>query len=486
MTVVSNAQADTAVEVFKAPVAGAWIIGASSFDVINPATQRAFARVPDCTPQDAERAVDAAVLAFQTWRHESPFARSALLKAWFREIMANVDRIASALSREMGKPIAEARGEIAYAAAYIESFAEEATRIFGETFAVPARHKRAFANREPVGPVFAVTPWNFPAAMITRKVAPALAAGCTVIVKPAKQSPLTALILAELWEKVGGPPSTFQVLTARSAAAVSDAMFRSPKIRKLTFTGSTEVGRKLYEQAAKTIKKVSLELGGHAPFLIFEDADLDQAVQEVIACKFRNAGQTCVCTNRIYVHTQIAAAFSERLAQRVAQLKVGDPAKDGTDIGPLVDAAARDKVARHVDDAVAKGARVLTGGKALDGFYYAPTVLADVRPGMDLMTEETFGPVAPLLVFSDEAEVIQAANDTPYGLAAYVYTNDLSRAFRVSEALEYGIIGVNDGATATAQAPFGGIKDSGIGREGGPWGISEYLDVKYVSIALRK
>jgi succinate-semialdehyde dehydrogenase/glutarate-semialdehyde dehydrogenase len=470
---------------YKVPVGGQWIEAASAFDVKNPATQTVFATVPDCSAADARIAHDAAVSAFASWRRETAFRRSSLLKAWFSEIMANQERLARVLSSEMGKPISEARGEIAYAAAYVESFAEEATRVFGEAFPVPHAGKRAFAQREPVGPVYAITPWNFPAAMITRKVAPALAAGCTVIVKPAAQSPLTAIVLAELWEKVGGPTGTFQVVTTTDASGVSQVMFDSPAIRKLTFTGSTATGRKLYQQAAGTIKKVSLELGGHAPFLIFEDADIDLAVKEVMACKFRNAGQTCVCTNRIYVHETILEAFAAKLQQAVDALKVGDPALEDTQIGPLVDGAALDKVARHVEDAVAKGAKILTGGRTLDGLFYAPTVLTDVMPGMDLMVEETFGPVAPLLTFKTEAEAIQAANDTPYGLAAYFYTNDLSRAIRVSEALDYGIVGVNDGATATAPAPFGGIKDSGIGREGGPWGIAEFLEVKYVSIAFK-
>lgn len=485
MTNAVSTSENAEVTKYRAPIAGKWIDGSGTLDVVNPATQKVFATVPDLTPAEAQVALDASVEAFASWRRQTAFARAALLKAWFKEIMASQERIARALSSEMGKPIAEARGEIAYAASYVESFAEEATRIFGETFPVPNAGKRAFATREPVGPVYAVTPWNFPAAMITRKVAPALAAGCTVIVKPAKQSPLTALILAELWEKVGGPAGTFQVLTAKSASSVSEVMFKSPAIRKLTFTGSTEIGRQLYQRAAETIKKVSLELGGHAPFLIFEDADIDLAVKEVMACKFRNAGQTCVCTNRIYVQESIAEAFAKKLSDAAASLKVGDPAREDTQIGPLVDGAALKKVARHVDDAVAKGASVLTGGKVLDGFFYAPTVLVGVKPGMELMEEETFGPVAPLLTFKTEAEAIIAANDTPYGLAAYFYTNDLSRAIRVSEALEYGIVGVNDGATATALAPFGGIKDSGIGREGGPWGLAEFLEVKYVSIAFK-
>lgn len=455
-----------------------------TFSVINPATGNVYAQVADCNAEIAAEAVNAAVQAFASWKKTTAPQRSQLLKAWHAEIICNQESLARALSSEMGKPYTEALGEIAYAAAYVELYAEEATRIYGETFPSQHAHKRLFANRQPVGPVYAVTPWNFPAAMVTRKIAPALAAGCTAIVKPAEQSPVTALLLAGLWQKVGGPAGTLQILTASNPVAVSQVMFDSAKIRKLTFTGSTDVGRMLYEQSARTIKRVSLELGGHAPFIVFADADIEKAVEEVMLCKFRNAGQTCVCTNRIYVQRPILEAFNAALSKRVQALRVGDPADPATQIGPLVDADALAKVKRHVADALGKGAKVLVGGDSPQGLYFNPTVLADVAPGMEILTEETFGPVAPVLAFDDEDEVIRLANDTPYGLAAYVYTRDLSRAFRVSEALEYGIVGVNDGAPSSAQAPFGGTKDSGIGREGGKWGLEEYLELRYVSIAL--
>lgn len=465
---------------------GRRIATGKTFSVYNPATGQVYAEVSDCDVQTAEEAIAASVSAFASWKKTTAAHRAGLLKAWHAEIMQNRDKLARALSSEMGKPFTEAQGEIAYAASFVEFYAEEATRVYGESFPSQHAHKRLFANRQPVGPVYAVTPWNFPAAMITRKIAPALAAGCTAIVKPAEQSPVTALLLAELWEKVGGPAATLQILTASDPAAVSQAMFDSPKIRKLTFTGSTAVGRMLFQQSARTMKRVSLELGGHAPFIVFADADIEKAVEEVMLCKFRNAGQTCVCTNRIYVQRSILDEFNAELSRRVAALLVGDPADPKTQIGPLVDADALAKVQRHVKDAVEKGAKVLVGGSSPEGLYFTPTVLADVAPGMEILTEETFGPVAPVLVFDDEEEVIQLANDTPYGLAAYVYTRDLSRAFRVSESLDYGIVGVNDGAPSTAQAPFGGIKDSGLGREGGKWGLEEYLDVRFVSIALEQ
>ncbi|WP_001089665.1 NAD-dependent succinate-semialdehyde dehydrogenase [Acinetobacter baumannii] len=470
---------------YGALIDGAWIDLENKFEVQNPATETTFATVSNCGEAEARLALDATVSAFETWKKTTAASRSKLLKAWHAAIVENTEELALAISSEMGKPISEARGEVAYAAAYVELYAEEATRIYGETFPSQFSHKRLFANRQPVGPVYAVTPWNFPAAMITRKVAPALAAGCTAIVKPAEQSPITALLLADLWKQVGGPAGTFQVLTTDDPASVSKVMFESRLIRKLTFTGSTAVGRMLYQQSATTIKKVSLELGGHAPFIIFQDADIDKAIDEVMACKFRNAGQTCVCTNRIYVQRAIADEFAARLSERVQGLKVGDPSLNETQIGPLVDSAAIEKVEDHVQDAVSKGARVLTGGKQREGLYFAPTVLADVNSTMKIAYEETFGPVAPIIVFDTEDEVIQLANDTPYGLAAYLYTNDLSRAFRISETLEYGIVGINDGAPSTPQAPFGGIKDSGLGREGGKWGLEEFLDIRFVSIGLQ-
>jgi succinate-semialdehyde dehydrogenase/glutarate-semialdehyde dehydrogenase len=336
-----------------------------------------------------------------------------------------------------------------------------------------------------VGPVYAVTPWNFPAAMVTRKVAPALAAGCTVVLKPAEQSPLTAIRLGELWVQAGGPADVFQVLTTSDPIAVSEVFFADARVRKLTFTGSTEVGIKLYEKAARTVKRVSLELGGHAPFIVFDDADVTQAIQQVMASKFRNTGQTCVCANRIYVHEKIRPAFTDQLTEAVRALRVGDPMDHATQIGPLVDRQGLDKVAAHVDDALGKGAHALIGGKKRDGLYFDPTVLVGVDRGMRILEEETFGPIAPVVSFTDEAELVRAANATPFGLAAYVCTRDLGRAFRVAEALDYGIVGINDGLPAAPHAPFGGVKFSGIGREGGPWGMEEYLDVKYVSMSVQ-
>ena len=371
-----------------------------------------------------------------------------------------------------------------YAAAFVEWYAEEAKRVYGETVPSQFAHKRLLVRPQPVGPVYAVTPWNFPAAMVTRKAAPALAAGCTVVLKPAEQSPLTAIRLEELWREAGGPADVFQVLTTADPAAVSSVFFDDPAIRKLTFTGSTEVGVLLAAQAARTVKRVSLELGGHAPFLVFDDADLDSAVREVVGSKFRNTGQTCVCANRIYVQSGIYDEFARRLSDVVRGLRVGDPMDAATNIGPLVDKNGHDKVSGHVQDALAKGARALVGGDARGGLFYNPTVLVDVVPGMRILQEETFGPIAPLIRFTSDAEAVAQANGTPFGLAAYLWTRDLSRAFRVSEALDFGIVGVNDGMPSTPQAPFGGVKASGLGREGGKWGIEEYLDLKYISIAL--
>lgn len=455
-----------------------------SYLVINPATQQACASVPDCSAADAKTLADASVAAFDTWKHTSAFHRSQLLRKWFDRIVSGANEIAQAISSEMGKPIKEAVGEVMYAAGFAEWYAEEAKRLYGETFASQHENKRLYATRQPVGPVYAVTPWNFPAAMITRKVAPALAAGCTVIVKPAEQSPLTALLLEQYWREVGGPEGTFQVITSNNPAEISGVFFQDRRIRKLTFTGSTEVGVLLYRQSAETMKRVSLELGGHAPFIVFADADIERAAEEIMACKFRNAGQTCVCTNRIYVHRSISARLIDALATRISALRVGDPADEGTQIGPLVDEQGLNKVREHVEDAVGRGARVVVGGQALGGLYFQPTLLCDVAPGMRILEEETFGPVAPILEFDTTDEVVAAANDTPYGLAAYLWTRDLDTAHRVSERLDYGIVGINDGAPSTAQAPFGGVKMSGLGREGGVWGIQEYLDTKFVSVAL--
>ncbi len=461
-----------------------WHEAQRTYGIVEPASGDALGVAADTDAAVAHAAIDVAWSAFERWRAVSPFERAATLRRWHGLIVEHQDDLAETMTREMGKPLGEARGEALYAAGFVEWYAEEAKRAYGEWVPTHVAHKRIIAMRQPVGPAFAVTPWNFPAAMITRKAAPALAAGCTMIVKPAEQTPFTALRLAELWLEAGGPEGTLQVLPTSDPVPVTEAMMADPRIRKITFTGSTEVGRILYRQSAQTIKKLSLELGGHAPYLVFDDADLTAAVREVLACKFRNAGQTCVCTNRIYVQDGIHDAFVAAFADAVRGLKVGDPLLAGTEVGPLVDAEGMAKVEAHVADAVAKGATVVTGGTRRDGLFYEPTLLTGVEPGMKLLEEETFGPVAPVLRFATEAEAIERANATPFGLASYVYTRDLGRAIRVAEALEYGIVGVNDGVPSVPYAPFGGVKQSGIGREGGPWGLEEYLETKFVSLGI--
>jgi len=456
----------------------------ATFAVMNPATGRPVAEAPDNGPAEARASIDRAVAAFAAWRRTTAYERSTTLRAWAARMLANDAELARLMAQEMGKPVTEARGEVRYAVSFVEWYAEEAKRVYGETVPSQAAHKRILVQPQPVGPVYAITPWNFPAAMITRKAAPALAAGCSVILKPAEQSPLTAIRLAELWVEAGGPADVFQVLPTSDPVALSTVFFDDPAIRKLSFTGSTEVGVKLAAQSAKTMKRVSLELGGHAPFLVFSDADVDRAVAEVAASKFRNAGQTCVCANRIYVHAHVHDAFVERFSGMVASLRVGDPMDEATQVGPLVDVQGRDKVRAHVDDALARGARAVVGGKTGEGLHFEPTVLTGVARGMRILEEETFGPVAPIIRFSEDEDAVRQANDTPFGLAAYLWTRDLSRAFRVAEALDYGIVGVNDGLPSAAQAPFGGVKMSGVGREGGKWGIEEYLDLKFISIAL--
>ena len=461
-----------------------WHEAKKTYSVTNPATGEVVAEVADCGADEAAQAAETATRAFERWKNTTAFERSELLMNWHDLIMENQEALARTMTQEMGKAVTESRGEVAYSAGFVKWYAEEAKRVYGDTMPSHVADKRLLAIKQPVGPVFAVTPWNFPSAMVTRKAAPALAAGCTFILKPAEQTPLSALHLAALWEEAGGPAGTLQILPCEDPAEVSDALISDPRIRKITFTGSTEVGKLLYKKSADTVKKISLELGGHAPYLVFEDADLDQAVEEAMACKYRNAGQTCVCTNRIYVQASILDDFTERYTKAVKELKVGDPLQDDTDIGPLVNEQGLEKVKAHVKDATDKGAKVVTGGNALDGLYFEPTVLTGITDDMQLMEEETFGPVAPILSFETTEEAIRMANNTPYGLAAYFYTNDLSRAFRVAEALEYGIIGVNDGLPSTPYVPFGGVKQSGLGREGGPWGIEEYVEVKYISMGL--
>ncbi|WP_110685361.1 NAD-dependent succinate-semialdehyde dehydrogenase [Salinicola aestuarinus] len=454
------------------------------YSLRSPASGDVIAEISDCGVAQARLAADNAQRGFEAWRKVSPFERAALLKAWHRAVIDAKELLALTMTREMGKPIKEARGEVDYAAGFLEWYAEQAKRIDGDI--LPSQHpdKRLSVLRQPVGPVLAITPWNFPAAMITRKVAPGLAAGCSVIVKPAEQTPITAILLARLWQQVGGPAEAFQVITAERPAEVSDLLMDDARIRKVTFTGSTPVGKHLYAKSAATMKRMSLELGGHAPFLVFDDADIDSAVAEVMASKFRNGGQTCVCANRIYVQRAIFDTFAERLAAAVDDLVVGEPESESTQVGPLVSQAGRDKAQSHIDDALASGAKRLTREHDVEGFFVAPTVLSGVTAGMRVMQEETFGPVAPLIVFDDEDEAVRQANDTPFGLAAYLWTRNLGRATRVSEALDYGIVGVNDGGPSTPQAPFGGVKDSGLGREGGRYGIDEYLDTKFVSTRL--
>ena len=456
----------------------------ATFDVTSPTDGRVVASVPDAGAAEARQVLDLASTGFDRWKRTTAYERAGVMKKWHALIVAQEQALAELMTREMGKPITESAGEVRYGAAFVEWYAEEAKRIAGETIESQFSHKRLQAIKQATGVVYAITPWNFPIATVTRKIAPALAAGCAVIVKPAEQTPLSALALAALWREAGGPADVFQVLTALDPRPVSSVLLDDLRVRVLTFTGSTQVGVHLYERSAPTMKRLALELGGHAPFIVFEDAPLEAAVREVMACKFRNGGQTCVCTNRIYVQESVAEAFTERLAAAVAALKVGDPMDPATQVGPMEDRAGLAKIVEHLEDAAAHGAKVVTGGKAMTGLYHQPTVLTGIRPDMKLMKEETFGPVAPILTFRTEAEVIQLANGSPFGLAAYLWTASLRRAYQVAEALEFGIIGINDGVPSTAQAPFGGVKMSGIGREGGHWGIDEFLDIKYLSIGL--
>ena len=470
----------------RAHVDGRWI-GADdgeTFPVHNPATGVELGVVPKLGAAETQRAIAAAAAAWAPWRARTADDRAALLRRWHAAVLAAAEDLAQLMTAEQGKPLAEARGEVQYAAAYIDWYAEEARRINGQTLASPLADRRLLVLREPIGVCAAITPWNFPLAMITRKVAPALAAGNPIIVKPAEATPLSALALAVLAERAGLPPGVLQVITG-DPRTIGGVLTASPVVRKLSFTGSTGVGRLLYAQCAPTIKKLSLELGGNAPFIVFDDADIDAAVQGAMASKYRNSGQTCVCVNRFYVHDAVYDEFSTKLAKAVATLKVGNGAEAGVTQGPLINEAAIDKVQSHVDDALKRGARLLAGGQrhALGRHFFEPTVLADVDGSMRVAREETFGPVAALLRFSSDDEVIAMANDTEAGLASYFYSRDVARIWRVAGALEYGMVGVNTGMISTAVAPFGGVKQSGFGREGSALGIDDYLVTKYVAMA---
>jgi succinate-semialdehyde dehydrogenase / glutarate-semialdehyde dehydrogenase len=458
------------------------------FEVNNPANQEIIAQVPNMTPADALRAVDKAHAALPAWKARTGKDRAQLLRRWFELMNRDADRLARLMTEEQGKALMEAKGEVTYAASFIEWFAEEAKRVMGAIPASPWSDKRMMVLKQAIGVCVSITPWNFPLAMITRKVAPAIAAGCTIVIKPAEQTPLSALALAELAKEAGIPDGVINIVTAdaKNSVAIGKVLCDSPLVRHLSFTGSTPVGRILMEQCAPTIKKVALELGGHAPFIVFEDADLDAAVSGAMQSKYRNAGQTCVCTNRFYVHESLHDAFVEKLAQASKRLVIGPGLDKGVQLGPLIDQQAINKVEQHVQDAVAKGARVMTGGKrhALGGTFYEPTVLAGVKKGMLITEEETFGPVAAVIPFTSESEVIQMANDSEYGLASYFYSKDISRIWRVAEALEFGMVGVNTGTISNEVAPFGGVKQSGLGREGSVWGMDEYLEMKYVCLGL--
>lgn len=469
----------------KSYIGGEWRDSSDSsyLEVSNPASGKIIARVPNMRAVETRHAIDAAASALARWRTLTGKERSAYLRRWFELILSEQDELARLMTLEQGKPLAEARSEIAYGASFIEWYAEEAKRIYGETIPGHQRDKRIIVIRQPVGVTAGITPWNFPNAMITRKAAPALAAGCTFIVKPAEQTPLSALALAVLAEEAGIPAGVFNVITG-DAAAIGSELTSNPKVRKLTFTGSTEIGKLLMRQCADTIKKVSLELGGNAPFIVLDDADLDKAAAAAIACKFRNAGQTCVCANRIYVQDNVYDAFVSKFATQTAKLNVGDGINDGVDIGPLIDDAGLRKVQAHLADALEKNAKIKTGGKphALGGRFFEPTVLADATQNMRIAHEETFGPLAPVIRFQTDEEVVALANDSEFGLAAYLFSRSLSRIFQISEGIEAGMVGVNTGIISTEVAPFGGVKQSGLGREGGRQGIEDYLESKYLCL----
>ncbi|WP_035241269.1 NADP-dependent succinate-semialdehyde dehydrogenase [Desulfobacter vibrioformis] len=452
--------------------------------VTNPATGEVLGTVPFCGADETRRAIDAANGSLPAWRSKTAAQRSAILRRWHDLLMENQEDLALLMTAEQGKPLAESRGEIAYAASFFEWFAEEAKRIYGDIIPQTIASQRLVVIKQPVGVVAAITPWNFPSAMITRKAGAALAAGCTMVVKPATATPFSALAIAKLAQEAGMPPGVFNVVTG-SSSAIGGELTANPIVRKLTFTGSTEVGKKLMQDCAGTMKRVSMELGGNAPFIVFDDADLDAAVEGALSCKYRNSGQTCVCANRLYVQAGVYDQFCEKLARAVATLKVGNGIEEGVVQGPLIDMKAVESVERHINDALDKGAKVLAGGKrhALGGTFFSPTVLADVTDDMLVAKEEIFGPFAPIFKFESEAEVVQKANDTEYGLAAYFFTRDMARTWRVGEKLEYGLIGINSGIISNAVAPFGGVKESGNGREGSKYGLDDYLEIKYMCMA---
>ncbi|GJM32589.1 MAG: NAD-dependent succinate-semialdehyde dehydrogenase [Saprospiraceae bacterium] len=466
---------------------GKWVSANSgkTFSVNNPYDGSHIGEVPDMGAAETKAAIDAAAKAFPAWRDKTAADRAGILKKWYALQMEHLDDLAVILTTEQGKPLAEAKGEIRYGASFVEWFAEEARRVYGDVIPGHGSELRIITIKQPIGVAAAITPWNFPNAMITRKVAPALAAGCTVVIKPAEDTPLSALALAALAEEAGFPPGVLNIITTSQPAAVGNELTTNPLVRKLSFTGSTEIGKLLMEKCAGTVKKLSLELGGNAPFIVFDDADLDAAVQGAIASKYRNAGQTCVCANRLYAQTGIYEKFTQKLAAAVKQMSVGNGLEKGIEIGPLINAEALEKVERLLEDAIAKGAKVLTGGKKktfgkANGSFYEPTVLTEVHPNMAINSEEIFGPIAPITKFETEEEVIQLANDTPFGLASYFYGRDYARIWRVAEALEYGMVGINTGMISTAVAPFGGVKQSGFGREGSKYGMDDFLVIKYL------
>jgi len=482
---IKNALSDKSLFIERCYIDGQWVAADSgkTFDVTDPATGERLGSVPDMGVDETRRAIAAAEAALPAWRAKTGKERAAILEKWFDLIMASKEDLGYLMTREQGKPLAEATGEVVYGAAFVEWFGEEAKRVYGDVIPQTVASRRILAIKQPVGVCAAITPWNFPNAMITRKCAPGLAVGCTFVVKPASMTPYSALALAELAERAGMPKGVFNIVTG-SARVIGGELTSNKTVRKVSFTGSTDVGKLLLKQCADTVKRVSMELGGHAPFIVFDDADIDAAVKGAILCKFRNCGQTCVCTNRIYVQAGVYDEFVEKFKKAASELKVGHGTEKGVEVGPLIEQAALDKSSEHVKDAVAKGAVLTLGGKPheLGGLFFEPTVLANCNADMKIAHEETFGPVAPVFKFETEEEVIKLANDSDVGLAGYFYARDIGRVFRVAEAMEVGLIGVNDGVIAVEVAPFGGVKESGLGREGSKYGVDEYLEIKYVSL----